>query len=124
MGGIDMMSYILIGFILLVIVGFIAYALYTYITTHKLTDGQVAIIKQMIFALVAQAEQSFTSKTGQEKFANVMSQFYQNINKIFPHGLIANMITPNKVSGWIEDQLNAVKAYLATRPDSSDKESK
>ena len=73
--------------------------------------GYKKYVKDIIFYLVIKAEQEFGSKTGQAKFAAVMTWLYDRLPAI-----VKFIFTKKQISDLIEDGVKRMKEYIEKLP--------
>lgn len=71
-------------------------------------NGKKAFVKQVILALVIQAEKNLGSKTGQLKYAEVITNLYSKLPAI-----VRLLYSSNEISKFIEDAVNIMKKLLS-----------
>lgn len=73
--------------------------------------GYKKYVKEIIFYLVIKAEKEFGSKTGQAKFAAVMTWLYDRLPAI-----VKFIFTKKQISDLIEDGVKRMKEYIEKLP--------
>ena len=73
--------------------------------------GYKKYVKDIIFYLVIKAEQEFGSKTGQAKFAAVMTWLYDRLPAI-----VKFIFTKKQISDLIEEGVKRMKEYIEKLP--------
>jgi hypothetical protein len=73
--------------------------------------GYKKYVKDIVFYLVIKAEQEFGSKTGQAKFAAVITWLYDRLPAI-----VKLIFTKKQISDLIEDGVKRMKEYIEKLP--------
>ena len=76
--------------------------------------GKQQAVKSMIYYLVCKAEQQFGSKTGDIKYAAVVTWLYDRLPII-----VQWVFTKEEIGNYIEEAVDRLKKYLQENPDAT-----